>query len=444
MADPTQSDGSFTSVRAMKEAAVLELRDLRYIGQTTAEILADASISAAHIRDQAVSYLRLVDEGVDPGVAARIRREHSLPWSDEPSEGPRLRRRAQHVRHLRDDERSWIDESWAAARSTESPPGGATSDGSGDPADAERAWRERSRADSTSKSRSGAHSNVRPSRSSPNMDPPVNPSDHTVAELKDVLESVDDPPALAALLRAERASDDRTTAVEAIERRLRAVSVDPDGVVARNVGTEPDASTDEKARFHEWADAVAARWRGMDSVPTSLDAVEGYDERLSTFRDAVRRAVVASGRTGRRYEARLRAIGTDDWRQISMALLMGLIGLSGMAVLVTAMGPAEGRQLSVLSLFLVTLVVGVVTLPLRWWDAVGGYGLSLFTALVGLGSVGLIAVGTAGNVTIATTSVSLSVYALVAASLLTSTYLSGGEIDDFIGFVDRNRTRVEG
>lgn len=276
------------------------------------------------------------------------------------------------------------------------------------------------------------------------MDPPVNPSDHTVAELKDVLESVDDPPALAALLRAERASDDRTTAVEAIERRLRAVSVDPDGVVARNVGTEPDASTDEKARFHEWADAVAARWRGMDSVPTSLDAVEGYDERLSTFRDAVRRAVVASGRTGRRYEARLRAIGTDDWRQISMALLMGLIGLSGMAVLVTAMGPAEGRQLSVLSLFLVTLVVGVVTLPLRWWDAVGGYGLSLFTALVGLGSVGLIAVGTAGNVTIATTSVSLSVYALVAASLLTSTYLSGGEIDDFIGFVDRNRTRVEG
>ncbi|WP_435065460.1 DUF7409 domain-containing protein [Halobaculum sp. EA56] len=152
------------------------------MGDATAAVLADAPFGAAEIRDRRVSYRMLTDAGVNPGVAARIRREHSLAWSFE-SEGEDLRRRSSQVRGLGDEERAWVAASsgdWQAAdadpdddadtgplEATDHGDGsggqsdddaeaawvaaagdGAAStktDGSGDPVAAESAWRERSR-----------------------------------------------------------------------------------------------------------------------------------------------------------------------------------------------------------------------------------------------------------------------------------------------------------
>ncbi|MXR40846.1 helix-hairpin-helix domain-containing protein [Halobaculum sp. WSA2] len=158
------------------------------MGPATAAVLADASFGAADVRDKAVSYRMLVDAGVNPGVAARIRREHSLAWSFE-SEGDDLARRSSQIRGLGDAERAWVaassgdwqaddadrpdgdeerdgadrdgsdgtgdevaeeggddaaaERAWVAA-SAGGDTSGTKTDGSGDPVAAESAWRERS------------------------------------------------------------------------------------------------------------------------------------------------------------------------------------------------------------------------------------------------------------------------------------------------------------
>ncbi|WP_430504866.1 DUF7409 domain-containing protein [Haloparvum sp. PAK95] len=168
----------------------LEPTDLKWIGPATAGAFADAEFSADDVADKAVSYQMLVDAGVNPGVAAKIRREHSLSWSFEAGDG--LSERSAQVRGLGSDEAAWVEASssgdweeadddgtpdtdasdedaWVAASSEgtpdeqdDSPAAGADAayftatadadgsvqdaeaDGSGDPAAAEAAWRERS------------------------------------------------------------------------------------------------------------------------------------------------------------------------------------------------------------------------------------------------------------------------------------------------------------
>ncbi|QZP38105.1 DUF7409 domain-containing protein [Halobaculum magnesiiphilum] len=84
-----------------------DVRELKFVGPATAAVLADAPFGAADVREKAVSYRMLIDAGVNPGVAARIRREHSLAWSFE-SEGEDLARRSSQVRGLGDAERAWV------------------------------------------------------------------------------------------------------------------------------------------------------------------------------------------------------------------------------------------------------------------------------------------------------------------------------------------------
>ncbi|WP_277555453.1 DUF7409 domain-containing protein [Halobaculum limi] len=144
------------------------------MGPATGAVLSEAGVDAEAVRRKAVSYRMLVDAGVNPGVAARIRREHSLAWSFE-SEGEDLRRRSAQVRGLGDAERAWVAASsgdWQAGERPTDPPRGeggdesgdetddgerawvaasgdtassTKTDGSGDPVAAESAWRERSR-----------------------------------------------------------------------------------------------------------------------------------------------------------------------------------------------------------------------------------------------------------------------------------------------------------
>ncbi|ELZ12984.1 Electron transfer flavoprotein alpha subunit [Natrinema thermotolerans DSM 11552] len=76
--------------------------------------------------------------------------------------------------------------------------------------------------------------------------PAIDPDDHTVAELTDELETVDDADELRAILEAERAGQDRDTARDAVHGRLEAIGAESDGVEAgAETEDESDAESDD-------------------------------------------------------------------------------------------------------------------------------------------------------------------------------------------------------
>lgn len=136
---------------------VTDPTDVRWVGPATAAVLEDAEFDATAIPDKSVSYEMLIDAGVNPGVATRLRKEHSLHWSFGGSDDS-LEQRSEKVRGLQDGERAWVAASsgdWESAEpeTTETtdgdwtPTGRASTDGSGAAEAAEAAWRERSKPD---------------------------------------------------------------------------------------------------------------------------------------------------------------------------------------------------------------------------------------------------------------------------------------------------------
>lgn len=114
-----------------------DVETLKWVGPRTAPVLREAGITPEDVASKQVSHSQLVDAGVNPGVAAKIRREHSLSWSF--SGGKDLDRRAEQVRGLQDDEREWVAASYDEWEKAE--PADASTDGSGDAVAAEQAWR---------------------------------------------------------------------------------------------------------------------------------------------------------------------------------------------------------------------------------------------------------------------------------------------------------------
>ena len=110
-------------------------QDLHFVGPKTAALLRDSEISLTDFLEKRIAYRDLTAAGVNPGVAAKIRREHSLSWSLDGG-GTDLGRRSSQVRGLDDDERAWIAASsgWSDDE--------AETDGSGDGTAGEAAWRE--------------------------------------------------------------------------------------------------------------------------------------------------------------------------------------------------------------------------------------------------------------------------------------------------------------
>lgn len=125
------------------------LMDLKFVGPATAEVMDAAGYAAADVRDKRVSYRMLVTAGANAGVATKVRREHSLPWSITGEGNEDLGRRSDQVRGLSDEERAWVAASagdWAAgSQSSGSADEPAEADGSGESPAAEAAWRERSK-----------------------------------------------------------------------------------------------------------------------------------------------------------------------------------------------------------------------------------------------------------------------------------------------------------
>ncbi|MFB6197493.1 MAG: hypothetical protein ABEI52_04395, partial [Halobacteriaceae archaeon] len=66
-----------------------------------------ADIEAEAFEDRTVSHSELLSAGVNPGIAALLRREHALPWTFD-AEGSDLDKRAREVRGLGDAERAWV------------------------------------------------------------------------------------------------------------------------------------------------------------------------------------------------------------------------------------------------------------------------------------------------------------------------------------------------
>ena len=126
------------------EEVGFDATDLRFVGPATAAVLADAPFDAAGIADRTVSYQMLLDAGVNPGVATKIRRHHSLHWSFGDTGEADLTQRSKTVRGLRAGEREWIEASQNGWERTQ-PDANAETDGSGAAAEAEAAWRDRSR-----------------------------------------------------------------------------------------------------------------------------------------------------------------------------------------------------------------------------------------------------------------------------------------------------------
>lgn len=494
MTDPSSSDQPVPTVRALRERTVRQLRALRFVGPATAATLAKASVTATDIRGRSVSYLDLIELGVDPGVAARIRREYSLAWSNETTSGARLRRRAGHIRNLRDDERSWIDESWRKSSSNPADSAPATPDGSGSLTDAELAWRERSRTDSDLRSTNRADANSAMSGTNPTRSAPadtttrIDPGDHTVPELEEALEYLEHPDVLARVLQAERAGNDRVTAIDAIERRIRSVGKDPDNI-SRRVG-EKTSSAPEKTS-HRWSDEGPFTVPGSDAAPALSTVVARFHERLANSLDHIRCRVAdlelsdrfddirsqgakfelsdqldrvrgraadidppdnldqirgrvvdlelsnhfdeVRGRVAdvdlidrhleapRRVKREVRAVEAEEWRLLTVALLVGLTSFSILAVLVTVLRPDVGLPIGALPLFLITAVGGSISVPLRWWETKGGYVAALLTGLLGLLSVGVIAAGAFGTTGIS--SITLALYVVVASAVVATTDL---------------------
>lgn len=141
------------------EVTIEDPTALRWVGPSTAEVIDGAEFDADGIADKSVSYRMLVDAGANAGVAAKIRREHSLAWSFDT--GADLERRSAQVRGLQDEERSWVADSYGdddasgddvddgsggegEAAWVDESTSGTEADGSGDPVAAEAAWRQRS------------------------------------------------------------------------------------------------------------------------------------------------------------------------------------------------------------------------------------------------------------------------------------------------------------
>ncbi|MFD1525218.1 DUF7409 domain-containing protein [Halolamina salina] len=107
--------------------------DLKFVGPATADAIESAGFSAQDVLEKDVSYRMLLEAGVNPGVAAKIRRHHSLPWSFD-NDGD-LDRRSEQVRGLGDEEAAWVASSHGDGETSDD--GGETDN---DDLDEEAAW----------------------------------------------------------------------------------------------------------------------------------------------------------------------------------------------------------------------------------------------------------------------------------------------------------------
>lgn len=82
--------------------------DLVAVNGAAAAAIAEAPFDAGDIPDRRVSYAMLIDAGVEPAIADRLRHAYSLVWSFVWRPGSDLKRRAAVVDGLLEEQKAWI------------------------------------------------------------------------------------------------------------------------------------------------------------------------------------------------------------------------------------------------------------------------------------------------------------------------------------------------
>ncbi|MFB6129576.1 MAG: hypothetical protein ABEJ28_02005 [Salinigranum sp.] len=125
----SEPDGSVGAAEGEDRTDPTRWDGVRFVGPTTARVLEAAGAEPADLTERRLTYRDLVDAGVNGGVAARLRREHSLAWTDGIA-GVDLGRRSARVRGLGEAERAWVAASagdWQSTAADADEPDGDTS-----------------------------------------------------------------------------------------------------------------------------------------------------------------------------------------------------------------------------------------------------------------------------------------------------------------------------
>lgn len=96
-----------TDLEEEPQSKRLDHLDLLFVGPATAPLLDESEIDPSDLRERRVSYRQLVEAGVNPGVAGKLRREFSLPWSLAGFDS-HLDRRSRSIRGLSEAEKLWV------------------------------------------------------------------------------------------------------------------------------------------------------------------------------------------------------------------------------------------------------------------------------------------------------------------------------------------------
>ena len=145
----------------------------------------------------------------------------------------------------------------------------------------------------------------------------LDPGEHTIDELRDELDDIDDRETLEELREAETDGEDRTGAKEAIDERLDTITDDEgdgddeDGSESSDNGDDEDEESDEESDDEEDGDEAES-----DSDESAGSSQDGDAVGIVEVRDHVRQS--ASDLIGRPLDGIVEIERTDDgWRALT-------------------------------------------------------------------------------------------------------------------------------
>lgn len=112
---------------------------------------------------------------------------------------------------------------------------------------------------------------------------------------------------------------------------------------------------------------------------------------------------------------------STQWREVSLALLVGIIVLGSSVFLVTVVQAPIGPPIEAAPLFVWNTTAASVAIVLLWQDTKYGYAASVLTGLLVLISLGLIGTGVYGRVQPGSSPLGPLSYAALAIALLGTT-----------------------
>lgn len=119
-------------------------------------------------------------------------------------------------------------------------------------------------------------------------------------------------------------------------------------------------------------------------------------------------------------------VGAEEqqWRHISLALLLGFVFWNFWEALEIAFETPIGPTVGALQLLVIATVLSIVSFYLLRLDLPIGYGLTVLTGLAGIGGIALIMAGVFGSAKPGTPKLGVAVYLLVAALIIITGYLA--------------------